>query len=322
MDAGLDDGGVDDGGVDDAGLDGGVDAGLDAGVEAGLDAGFDAGPPWNASLTAFTATKQEVFGFGCAPPSTWSVDLSSREFSYSACVYFRNIVTGSRSLTTNEVGRLRGELEDVFMSNRAFCGTDAPVLRVYFRSDDGGTAASWANDFSACNTQAGTTVVGGLERVFDLLTVFAKAPDAGGPEGPAWPANAQRVVVTRGAQPGACRRADGGLTVDSTWSLDLDSGAVDFEICEPQQNLYVVDSGVLTAAQLDAFNTAANAMVFVPEPIPPCASRGAFDVFRVTTATGTLSFEQAADHCPLPLDVFVVDGGSAARAVLEAATHP
>ncbi|MFT3708945.1 MAG: hypothetical protein QM817_14950 [Archangium sp.] len=291
--------------------------------ETASDGGLDGSAPWNDSLTAFTATKQEVFGFGCTQPSTWSVDLSSREFSYSACVY-RNLVTGARTLTADEVARLRGVLENVSVSNRTGCGADAPELFVHFRSSDGGTQVSWADDFYACRSEWGATFVAGLERVFDVLAIFTKAPPTGGPYGRAWPSNAQRVDIKRfpALNTPPCTGHDGGMVASSSWSLDLDSGVIDFAVCYPQENLYVVDSGVLTAAQLDAFNTAANAMVFVPEPIPPCRFEGDLDAFVVFTATGPRSFQQVVDRCPLPFEVFAIEGGSAARSVLEAATHP
>lgn len=188
---------------------------------------------------------------------------------------------------------------------------------------DGGVAQTWADDFYACRGWD-AAYVEGIDGVFAVLRALLPKQDAG-PTGPAWPANAQHVEVEHALSllgPGGCQVPDGGTIMRSTWSLDLDSGVIDFAVCYPQEDLYVVDSGVLQPAQLEAFNTAASAIVFKPPLMPPCSADTDVDRFTVSSPTGVITLQDSLDRCVFPPGVFNVDHGRAARMVLEGATHP
>lgn len=293
-------------------------------------------PMWNPSITSFTASQQVVFGNSCSASSrsTWSVDLAREELTWVAC-NFPSFESGSRALTAAEGLMLRAALEDVWRSSRTSCGADKDELLVTIGAPDGGTAQRWADDFYACRTDLNAVFVEGLDGVFTVLRrlSFETGADGGadagfdaGPMGPAWPADGLRVDVlylrSLLSMAPVCSFPDGGSTNRSTWSLDLDSGVIDFAVCFAEENLFVVDSGVLQPAQLDAFKTAADDMIFTPARTPPCSHDGDIDRFTIATPGGALILEDSFDNCPLPIGVFHVERGRAAREVLEVATHP
>lgn len=156
-------------------------------------------------------------------------------------------------------------------------------------------------------------------------------PDGGGhldgvDAGPIWPADAQRVTedyfYTQFAQFTHCDLPDGGAVSRSTWSLELDSGAIDYRVCYARENLYVVDSGVLQPSQLAAYKAAAGAVVRSAGQMPPCSGDTDVDRFTVVSPrAGVVILQDDGDHC-LNQGYVPVDNGEALRAVLEAATHP
>ncbi|MFT3708943.1 MAG: hypothetical protein QM817_14940 [Archangium sp.] len=288
-------------------------------------------PVWDPSKISFAASQTVVFGQRCtaSPISTWSFDLVSGRFTFSVC-RFPTIVTDSRTLSTTEGDRLRAALASLMFSRRTACGADKPEQSIDVFDSLGAVSETWSDDFYACRPSSNVTFVEGIDTVFSVLNDLSVVPsvDAGvvdaGPSGPAWPVDAQQVTVKRlhtffGP---LCAQGDGGVVTESRWTVDLDSGVIDYAVCYPSENLYVVDAGALLPAQLSAFNAAANAIVFSPPLVPPCSADTDIDRFTVTSPAGTLSFQDSLDHCAYPPGVFSVINARAAREVLEAATHP
>lgn len=289
-------------------------------------------PLWDESITAFTASRHVVFGGPNCPgnsDSNWSVDLASGAFTWDTCTGSR--ASGSRTLAATEIAQIRTALEGVWLSTRTVCGADKPEQWIITA-----TGLVWADDFYACRIDDLATVifVEGIDGVFNVLGALSHEPmvedagvDAGAyPTGPAWPSGAQHVEVLSAASPLApnydCILGDGGHVSRSTWSLDLDSGVIDFAVCYPQENLYVVDSGVLQPAQLQAFNLAAASIEYVPLIPPPCSNDGSVDRFIVNSAAGPLTLIESNDICEANPDWFRVRNAQAARMILETATHP
>lgn len=287
-------------------------------------------PVWNESITYLSATSRVVFGSFCpgGSDSNWLVDLTTGDFSYDACTSAR--ARGRRTLNATERSDLRTALEGLRRSTRTFCGADKHELTITIPA----TGAVWADDFYGCRTDWNATFVEGMDPVFDALRSMShEAPvedagiDAGPyPTGPAWPSSAQRVEVDYWRSYlspfSTCALPDGGLTNHSTWSLDLDSGVIDYAVCYAQEHLYVVDSGVLSPAQLAAFTAAATTLEYVPWMSPPCSNDGEIDRFTVTTDASPLVLNQSGDYCPVQPIGFRVQSTQNPRTVLEAATHP
>lgn len=148
--------------------------------------------------------------------------------------------------------------------------------------------------------------------------------DAGFVPVSAWPNDATQVVATHFYSPlslfSGCQLPDGGFVRQSTWSLDLVTGAVAFQACFARERLYVVDAGVLSSSQFDAFNAAARAMRTKEQVSPPCSGDSDVDRFVVTTSTGMVSMQDTSMDCSS--GILLVSGGANVTTVLEAATHP
>jgi hypothetical protein len=166
----------------------GSDAGpVDAGTFEPWDGGrVDAGPSVVPSdLLSLDATSSGGFGLPvCRTPdggyeltSRWHVELDAGTVEFTVCPFATDggaptLERGTRTLTAAQRATLDDALAGVTASSSTLCGADKSALRFSVATPTG--ALHFKDAFYACLPEADTTMVYGIDGVFDWLWAVSR----------------------------------------------------------------------------------------------------------------------------------------------------